>query len=158
MKTNGQVRLCGDFQTTVNMVTNAQTHPIPEIEDTYSTLSGCSVFSKLDCSNVYLQYTLDPDSIKYTTINTPAGLCRYTKLPFGVSSSPAIPQRVMDNMLQGNPGVCVYLDGATEPDHRQRLDRVLEILSSRGLRLCKDKCSFGKTMVKYLGHMIDGNG
>ena len=40
LKTNGQVRLCGDFRTTVNMATNTQTHPIPKIEDIYSTLSG----------------------------------------------------------------------------------------------------------------------
>ena len=62
-------------------------------------------------------------------------------------------------MLQGIPGVCVYLDdilvsGATDSEHRQHLDRVLEILSSRGLRLCEDKCSFRKTMVQYLGHNI----
>ena len=163
MKTNGQVRLCGDFRTTVNMATNTQTHPIPKIEDIYSTLSGGSVFSKLDCSNAYLQYPLHVDSRKYTTINTSAGLFRYTRLPFGVSSPPAIFQRVMDSMLKGIPGVCVYLDdilvsGTNDSEHRQRLDRVLEILSSRGLRLCKDKCSFGKTMVQYLGHMIDGNG
>ena len=71
----------------------------------------------------------------------------------------------MDSMLQDIPGVCVYLDdilvsGATDSEHRhrQRLDRVFEILASRGLRLCEDKCSFGKTMVQYLGHKIDGNG
>ena len=38
----------------------------------------------------------------------------------------------MDSMLQGIPGVCVYLDDilvrcATDSEHRQRLDRVLEI-------------------------------
>ena len=140
LKTNGQVRLCGDFRTTVNMATNTQTHPIPKIEDIYSTLSGGSVFSKLDCSNAYLQYPLHADSRKYTTINTSAGLFRYTRLPFGVSSSPAIFQRVMYSMLQGIPGVCVYLDDilvSGTNEHRQRLDRVLEILSSRGLRLCK---------------------
>ena len=65
-------------------------------------------------------------------------------------------------MLQGIPGVCVYLDdilvsSATDSERRQRLDRMLEILSSRGLRLCEDKCSVGKTMAQYLGHMIDGN-
>ena len=59
-----------------------------------------------------------------------------------MSSSPAIFQRVMDSMLQGIPGFCVYLDGilvsgATDSEHRQRLDRVLEIVSSRGLLLVK---------------------
>ena len=76
LKTNGHVRLCGDICTTVNMATNTQTHPIPKIEDIYSTLSGGSVFSKLDCSNAYLQYPLHADSRKYTTINTSAGLFR----------------------------------------------------------------------------------
>ena len=66
-------------------------------------------------------------------------------------------------MLKGIPGVCVYLDdilvsGATEADHMQRLDRVLEVLASRGLRLCKEKCSLSQPSVQYLGHMIDKNG
>ena len=145
LTTNGQVRLCGNFRTTVNMATNTQTHLILQIEDIYLTLLGSSVFSKLDCSDAYLQYPLHADSRKYTTINTSSDLFRYSRLPFGVSSSPAILQRVMDSMLQGIPGVCEYLDDipvsdATDSEHRQRLDRVLEISSSRGLRLCKDKC------------------
>ena len=41
----------------------------------------------------------------------------------------------MDSMLQGIPGVCVYIDdvlvsGATDSEHRQRFDPVLEIFSS----------------------------
>ena len=52
----------------------------------------------------------------------------------------------------------ILVSDANNSEHRQRLDRVLEILSSRGLRLYKDKCSFGKTMVHSLGHMIDDNG
>ena len=43
------------------------------------------------------------------TINTQKGLF-HTRLPFGVSSAPAIFQRIMDNLLQGIPQVCVYLD------------------------------------------------
>ena len=55
---------------------------------------------------------------------------RYTRLPFGVSSSPAIYQRIMDSILQGIPGICVYLAdilvrGTTDSEHRQRLDQVL---------------------------------
>ena len=68
-------------------------------------------FCKIDCSNAYLQYRLHVDYRKYTTINTPIGLFQYTLLPFGVSSAPAIYQRVMDNMLKSIPGVCVNYDG-----------------------------------------------
>ena len=60
MKTNGQVRLCGCFRTTVNMAKNTQTHPIPKIEYIYSTLSGVSVLvictAQLHiCSTHYIQ-------------------------------------------------------------------------------------------------------
>ena len=61
--------------------------------------------SKIDCSNAYLQYIVNVDYRKYTTINTPIGLFQYTRLPFGVSSAPAINQRVMDNMLKSISGV-----------------------------------------------------
>ena len=163
VKSNGNIRICGDFRTTVNLATKTENYPIPKIEDIYSTLSGGSVFSKLDCSNAYLQYPLHPESRKYTTINTSLGLMRYTRLPFGVSSAPAIYQRVMDSMLREVPGVCVYLDdilisGANDKEHLERLNSVLEVLSSRGLRLSKEKCFFSQLSVQYLGHVIDKNG
>ena len=101
-------------------------------------------FSKIDCSNAYLQYRLYVDYRKYTTINMPIGLFqyRYTRLPFGVSSAPAIYQCVMDNMLRSIPGVCVYLDdvlisGSTEQEHLDRLNHVLALMAKRGFRLLR---------------------
>ena len=69
----------------------------------------------------------------------------------------------MDSMLREVPGVCVYLDdilisGANDKEHLERLNSVLEVLSSRGLRLSKEKCSFSQTSVQYLGHVVDKNG
>ena len=76
----------------------------------FSTLTGGQQFSKLDLSQAYQQIILDDDSRKYTTINTHRGLYQYTRLPFGISSSPAIFQRTMDSVLQGIPHVICYLD------------------------------------------------
>ena len=38
------------------------------------------------------------------------------------------------------------------------LKEVLSRLQEAGLRLCKDKCEFMVSSVKYLGHIIDANG
>ena len=62
-------------------------------------------------------------------------------------------------MLQGIPGVGVYLDdilvsGATDSDHRQRVDRVLEILSSRGLRRFLDNLA---TTIEPLTRLLRKN-
>ena len=70
-------------------------------------LSGHKVFSKLDFSNGYLQVKLSPLFRKYTTINTHKGLFQYTRLPYGVASSPAIFQIIIENMLKGIKNVCV---------------------------------------------------
>ena len=100
---------------------------------------------------------------QYVVINTHKGLYRYTRLPYGVSSAPAIFQRTMDLSLQGIPGVVVYLDdilitGKTRSEHVQALDEVLSRLKKAGLRLQKKKCVFMASEVNYLGHRIDAEG
>jgi len=72
-------------------------------------LSGGCTFSKIDLSQAYLQLPLDEESKKVVVvINTHKGLFRFMRLPFGISTFPGIFQRVMDNLLQGIPGVVVY--------------------------------------------------
>ena len=66
------------------------------------------------------------------------GLYRYNRLPFGVTSAPAIFQRTMETLLRGIPGVSVYMDdilvtGPSLAEHLQTLDHVLSILSEAGL-------------------------
>ena len=44
----------------------------------------------MDLASAYQQIVLDEDPREYITINTHKGLFRYTRLPFGVASTPAI--------------------------------------------------------------------
>ena len=72
-------------------------------------------------------------------------------------------QNVMEQILQGIPGVLCYLDdilitGESESVHLQRLDAVLQRLDAHGLRLKNAKCSYMQPQVIYLGHRIDANG
>jgi len=64
-------------------------------------VAGGQVFSKIGLSHAYQQVELDDESQKYLTINTRRVLYRYKRLPFGVSSAPAIFQRIMDRLLHG---------------------------------------------------------
>ena len=126
-------------------------------------MSGGKVFTKLDMSQAYLQLPLDDNSKELVTINTHKGLFQYNRLPFGVSAAPAVFQRCMESLLQGCAGVSIYLDdilvtGSTMEDHLVKLDKVLSIIATAGLKLNKAKCEFLLPRVEYLGHMIDGNG
>ena len=75
-------------------------------------------------------------------------------------SSPAIFQRVMDQLLKGLPMVCWYLDdilvsGKTKEDHDDNVRAVLKRLDEAGIRVNEDKCRFGLEQVEYLGYIIN---
>ena len=97
VKQDGSVRICGDYKCTVNQVSKLDNYPIPKTEDLLATLGGGNIFTKLDMSQAYQQLLLDEESKKFTTINTHKGLYQYNRLPFGVSSTPGIFQRTMEN-------------------------------------------------------------
>ena len=102
-KTEGQIRLCGDYKVTINPVLEVDQYPLPKPDNIFATLSTGKVFSKIDLTHAYQQMKLTEDSRNYVTINTHRGLFRYTRLPFGVASAPSIFQKVMDTVLQGLP-------------------------------------------------------
>ena len=163
VKRDGSVRLCGDYKITVNKIAKFDSYPLPRIDDLFASLSGGQTFTKLDLAHAYLQVPLDAESKKFTTINTHRGLYQYNRLPFGISSAPAIFQRTIENILQNLPQTCVYLydipvTGKTEKEHLQNLENVLTCLENSGLRLKQQKCSFMLPSVDYLGHTISSEG
>ncbi|XP_042601491.1 uncharacterized protein K02A2.6-like [Cyprinus carpio] len=163
LQPNGSVRICRDYKLTINSASSLEQYPIPRVEDLFNTLSGGKQFSKLDLSHAYQQIVMDDTSKKYLTINTHQGLFTYKRLPFGVSSAPAIFQRTMENLLQGLPSVAVYLDdiilmGTDEAEHLSTLDEVLRRLKDAGLRLHRSKCVFLQNEVEYLVHVVNAEG
>ena len=163
VKDDGSVRICGDYKVTVNRTAQLDKYPLPRIEDLFASLAGGQRFSKLDLSHAYQQIQLEEQSKQYVTISTHKGCFRYNRLPFGVASAPSIFQRTMDNLLQGIPGVCVYIDdilitGSSDEEHLEHLDEVLHRLAEAGMRLKKEKCAYLLPSVEYLGHTISAEG
>ena len=111
LKKNGKFRICGDYKVTVNQALDVDQYPLPKPEDLIATLAGGKKFSKLDLSQDYQQLPLDAESTKYmyVTFNTHRGLYCYTCLPFGVASTPARFQKLMDTVPQGIPHVICYI-------------------------------------------------
>jgi hypothetical protein len=110
VKGDGTIRICGYYKVTVNTVSKLGNYPIPKTEDLYATLGGGEEFAKLDMNQAYNQLHLDDESQKYVTVNTHRGLYRYNRLPYGVSSSPGIFQRTLENLLPRN-SECVDMRG-----------------------------------------------
>ena len=109
-KKNGDIRVCADFKVTVNPNLCIQTFPLPTPDEIFSVLANGALFSKIDLARTYKQMRVMKGNQPYLTINTQLGLYTYLRLPFGITSAPAIRLKAITTVLQGCKGVVYYLD------------------------------------------------
>lgn len=138
-------------------------YPLPTAEELTSLFHGSTVFSKLDLRQGYLQIPLHPASRDLTAFVTHAGVFRYTRMPFGLSSAPSCFQKVMSTVLAGVPGTAVYLDdivvhGPGQATHDARLHRVFVALTKHHLTLNGEKCLFSVPTVDFIGFRLSADG
>ena len=162
-KADGRVRLCGDYKVTVNPQIHCDQYPIPTPEEVFSSLVGGKKFSKIDLKCAYQQMMLDEKSQELVTINTHRGLFRYTRLPYGISSSPAIWQKFIEQVISGLDCTCAIMDdvlvtGSTDEEHMRNLKRVFERFQKFGLRVKREKCAFMQESVVYFGRRLSSKG
>lgn len=92
VKSNGAVRLSGDFKVTVNSYANMQPyflHP----EKHRAVVSGGILFSKVDYADAYLKKEIDKESLNYLVLSTQKSFSVIHflyRLLFGFSRDPAI--------------------------------------------------------------------
>lgn len=161
-KPNDKIRICVDL-TNLNESVCRERHVLPAVDHVLAQLSGATVFSKLDTISGFWQIRLAEKSRKLTTFITPVGRYCFNRLPFGITSAPEHFQRKMSQILEGLKGVVCMMDdiliyGSTQAEHDSHLISVLDKIKASGATLNEDKCQFSKKSIKFLGHIIDGNG
>ncbi|CAL8139314.1 unnamed protein product [Orchesella dallaii] len=157
-KPNGEIRICADL-TALNHSVERELHPMPVVDHTLGQLAGAKIFSRLDANSGFYQILLSPECRNLTTFMTPFGRFRYKRLPFGISSAPEHFQKRMMEILKDIPGVVIHVDdilvfGSTKKQHDERLRTVLRKLKEAGVTLNAEKCLFGVSEVKFLGHNL----
>lgn len=163
IKSNGSIRICGDYKITINPILKDYHYPLPRIEELFATLGGGEQYTKLDLSNAFQQCLLDKKSQPLTAITTHVGTFIYKRVPFGIKCIPENFQKIMEETLSGLPSTAVFADdicitGKDKRTHLANLRAVLQRLKENGLRINFSKCQFFKDSVTYLGYKIDKNG
>lgn len=163
VKSNGKIRLCGDFKTTLNKHLVVDEHPLPTTDEMFAVLNGGQKFSRIDLRKAYLQWCVREEDQTKLTLSTHKGLFKCTRLLFGLSCAPAKWQRKIESILSGIEGVVVFIDdicvtGPTDDIHLSRLQQVFERLSKYGLRINQSKTDLFCDSVEYCGYKIDRNG
>jgi len=80
------------------------------MEELFASMSGGTIFSKIDLKQAYLQLSVAEADREILTLSTHKGLFRCNRLMYSVAFAPAIWQRTIENILHGIPGVAVFLD------------------------------------------------
>jgi len=105
------------------------------------------------------------NDVPKTAFITPMELFEFKVLPFGLANSPSAFTEVMNTVFRNFIGkfVVIYLDdiiifSKDDEEHEKYIRMVLQRLEDNHLFLSREKCRFFQPEVKYLGHVLSGDG
>ena len=165
-KKDGKARLCTDYRV-LNTMTEDETYPMPTARSLflYMAYRKPVIFTAIDLLSGYHQCDLHPDSRKYSSFESPSGVWQWTRVPFGLRQSPWQFTKIMSMALGGlMPRTCLaYLDDIivfdpTVESHIANVEKVLQALGRAGLTIKPSKCEWGRSEIKFLGHVVTPEG
>jgi hypothetical protein len=153
-------RFCVDFRA-LNSVTKYDTYPISVFDEATACLHGSKYFTILDCQSGFWQVPIKKEHRERRRFTVPSGHYEFTRLPFRLSNSPSIFQRLMNIVLRNLIGTYCWvliddsiLFSKTAEEHAQRLEEVLSRLEEANLQLHPGKCVIAQPEVRYLGCFV----
>lgn len=163
-KKSGDIRLCIDYRK-LNTQTVKDSYALPNLEESFSKLTGSKWFTVLDLKSGFYQIEMEEVDKQKTAFVCPLGFFEFNRMPQGITNAPSTFQRLMERCIGklNLEQALVFLDdvivfSSTLEEHEERLMRVLNQLKEYGLKLSPEKCKFFQSSVKYLGHIVSEKG
>lgn len=136
--------------------------PLPKISNIIRHLAQYKIFNKLDLKSAYHQCPIREEERIYTAFEADGGLYEFSRLPFGLTNSVAVFQRIMHNIIREHElkGTFAYIDdivigGKTNKELNENMKAFKEVADRLNLQLNPDKCEYGITKLKFLGHLLE---
>lgn len=167
-KKNGKIRVCIDPQP-LNKVLHREHFKLPTFDDIRPHFQNAKIFSKMDVKEAFWHVKLNEADSLLTTMMTPWGRFRWTRLPYGLSVSSEIFQRRLMQALEGLPGVVTVADdiivmgrGSTvieaSEDHDKNLTALQRRCKEKNIRLNEEKTVLKQSEISFMGHRISAQG
>jgi len=159
-KKDGSWHFCVDYRY-LNAVTIKSKFPILVFDQLMDELAKASWFSTIDFSLGYHQVRLNNGEEYKTAFQTHHSHFEFKVVAFGLCGAPGTFQGAMNTALAPFLRRCVvvFFDDIlvysnSFEDHLQDLKAVLQLLAEHQWQMKLSKCSFAKTQINYLGHVI----
>ena len=167
-KSNGKIRICLDPQP-LNRTLQREHFRLPTFEEVRPQFQSAKLFSKLDVKEAFWHVSLEEESSLLTTMITPWGRFRWTRLPFGLNVSSEIFQKRLIQALEGLPGVVNVADDIVvvgrgqsmpeaEADHEKNLRALSTRCQEKGIVLNNEKARIKQHEIVFMGHLINAEG
>ena len=131
-------------------------------------VAQAKVCTTVDLQSGFWHCVLSEESSRLTTFDTPYRRFHWLRQPFGLSVSPEIFQKRVNQVLEGLEGILniadilVYGEGDTvdqaSADHGKKLEAILLGCRECGVALNKEKHKLRVKRVKFMGHVLTDNG
>jgi len=163
-KKDGSLCLVQDYRA-LNAITVKNKYPLPLISELISQLRRAQYFTKLDVRWGFNNVCIKPGDEWKAAFRTNWGLFEPLVMFFRMTNSPATFQTMMNDVFRtviAEGIVVVYLDDIliftkTKEEHKQTVQKILEILAEHKLFLRPEKCEFYRKQIEYLGLVISEN-
>ena len=139
-------------------------YPLPKIDEMFAKLGGAKIFSTIDLRSTYYHIGLTRESQAKSAFVVPMGKWQFKRTPFGLSQAPAYFQLLIDQVLMGCGEFAMgYLDdiivfSKSEEEHLHHLEEIFKRLRHFDLKMKRQKSSFFKKHIQYLGHLVSEQG
>lgn len=152
--------MCVDYRA-LNSISVRDRFSLPTIDELLDELGNARVFSKLDLTSGFHQIRVAPQDIPKTAFRTHDGHYEYRVMPFGLCNAPSTFQATMNDIFRAllRKIVIVFFDdilvfSPTTEAHLDHLSQVFSILDEHRFHVKPSKCSFCKSQIAYLGHIV----
>ncbi|KAK6061327.1 hypothetical protein COOONC_01002 [Cooperia oncophora] len=149
----------------VNKVTKKDSYPLQAVDLILQNLEGKKFLSTLDLASGYCQVPSTDQANEISVSVRTSGIFKFRVLLRGLTTAPAVFQRLMEIVLGKLIGaeVAVYIDDIlisteTELRHYEVLSQVFEEFRKAHLNLKPQKCRLMESTIDCLGHIVGAQG
>ena len=157
-------RMVIDYSETINLYTELDAYPMPNVLKMVQEISQYKYFSTFDLKSAYHQVPIKEEDCKYTAFEVDGQLWEFTRIPFGVTNGVSAFQRTIDKVIKMEKllDTFVFVDnvtvcGRTKEEHDRNVLAFMKVVEKYALTLNNEKTVSFTTNITVLGYTISHN-